>query len=124
MRLTYVFTATLLALAAGTAQAATPAPAGASAAARPHEHHYCADHAQECKDAAAKFDTWCSANVDKCTALKAEAQRHIEYCSQHEKECEEHHEHRREHFKGWCDRHPDKPACKNRPQGDQTPPSN
>ena len=124
MRLTYIFAAALLALVAVTAQAATPAPAGASAA-RPGEHgHWCADNAKECKDQAAKFDQWCSANADKCTALKAEAQRHIEYCSQHKKECEEHHEHKREHFKGWCDKNPNKPACKNQPAntGDQPPP--
>src|SRR5690242_9662123 len=103
MRLIHISTAALLALASG-AFAASPAPAGASAA-RPGEHgHWCTENAKECKDQAAKFDQWCSANADKCTALKAEAQRHIEYCSQHKKECEEHHEHKRERMKGWCDK--------------------
>lgn len=121
MRLTSLFAATLLGFAAAAAQAATPAPAGASAA-RPAGHGYCASHAQECKDQAAKFDTWCSANADKCTAIKAAAEHRIEYCAAHGKECEERHEHRRDRMKGWCEKHPDKPACKNRPAGDQPPP--
>ena len=70
MRLTTIFAAALLALASG-AFAASPAPAGASAAHPGERGHCCADNAKECNDQAAKFDQWCSANADKCTALKA-----------------------------------------------------
>ena len=123
MRLISLSAAALLGLAVAAAQAATPTPAGATAA-RPAGHGYCASHAQECKEQAAKFDTWCSANADKCTAIKAAAEHRIEYCSQHEKVCKERHEHRRDRMQGWCDKHPDKPACKNKPKGagDQPPP--
>ena len=123
MRLISLSAAALLGLAVAAAQAATPTPAGATAA-RPVGHGYCASHAQECKEQAAKFDTWCSANADKCTAIKAAAEHRIEYCAAHAKDCEEHRERMHDRFKGWCDKHPDKPACKNRPQApsDQSPP--
>jgi hypothetical protein len=108
MKLKTILFATLVSIAGTAIAAATPASQPAPSKG---EHHYCTDHAQECKDAAAKFDSWCSANADKCTAMKAWAEKHVEYCSAHEKECAEHHHKFADHMKDWCAKNPDKPRC-------------
>ena len=97
------------------AYAATPVPA-AGTGAQPMHHHegmdMCKEHAQACKDDAAKFDKWCAANADKCTAVKAMAEKHIEYCAAHEKDCAEHMHKMHEHMKDWCAKNPGDEHCK------------
>ena len=120
MRLKYLFFTALLGL-AGTAFAATPVPVGptanspGSAAGMPHHDHggadLCKTHADECKADAAKFDTWCAANADKCTAVKAWNEKRIEFCSAHEKECAEHRKMMMEHAKQYCSKNPAEPHC-------------
>jgi hypothetical protein len=112
--------ATVLAF-ASTAFAATPAPAS-STGGKPHPGmKYCSEHAQECKDNAAKFDSWCSANADKCMDLKAWAERRREYCETHGQECKEHMHKMHEHMKEWCSKNPDDEHCKMmmNPHGDE-----
>jgi hypothetical protein len=112
MKLKYMFFAALLGR-AGSAFAATPAPGAASKAMMPHPgEKYCSEHAQECKDSAAKFDKWCAANADKCVAVKAWNEKRIEYCSAHEKECAEHMHKMHEHMKDWCAKNKDDEHCK------------
>lgn len=111
MKLRYLFFAALLGI-ASTAFGSTPAPtAGTAMGGMHHGMDMCKEHAQECKDSAAKFDKWCAANADKCVALKAWAEKHVEYCQAHEKECAEHRHHMMEHMKDWCSKHPDKDMC-------------
>jgi len=110
MKLKSLFFAALLAL-CGTAFAATPAPAASTG--KPHPGlRYCSQHDKECKDNAAKFDQWCSANADKCTALKAWAERRREYCDAHGQECEERMHKMHEHMKKYCSKNPDDEHCK------------
>ena len=111
MKLKTVLFAALLAL-AGSAFAATPAPS-ASTADYPHPGmKYCSEHAQECKDNAAKFDQWCSANADKCTALKNWAEKRREYCEANGQKCEEMMHKMHEHMKKYCSKNPDDEHCK------------
>lgn len=112
MKLRYVLIAALWGLISTAAFAATPAPAS-STAGKPHPGmNYCAEHTQECKDNAAKFDTWCSANAEKCTALKNWAEKRREYCEANGKKCEEHMHKMHEHMKEWCSKNPDDEHCK------------
>jgi len=92
--------------------AATP-PAASSTGTAPMGHHEgpCKADPQKCKDAAAKFDQWCSANADKCTKLKAWAEMRIERCQANAKECEEHMHKMHEHMKDWCAKNPDDEHC-------------
>ena len=111
---TFIF-AGLLAL-SGAAFAGTPAPAASTGAQPGMGHHdhmdMCKEHAQECKDDAAKFDTWCAANADKCMGVKAFAEKHIEWCSTHEKECADHRHDMHDHMKEWCAKNPSNEHCK------------
>ena len=108
MKLRSLLLATTL-MVAGSAWAATPAP---SASTHPHPGmKYCSEHAQECKDNAAKFDQWCSANADKCTALKAWAERRREYCEANGKKCEEHMHRMHAHMQKWCAKNPSDEHC-------------
>lgn len=122
MKLKYMFFAALLGL-AGSAHAATPAPTAGTGMGAARDHRgmeMCKEHAQECKDAAAKFDKWCAANADKCVALKAWAEKHVEYCQAHEKECAEHMHKMHEHMKEWCDKNKDNEHCqKMKSHGDE-----
>jgi len=121
----------MLALSAS-AFAATPTPPAATGAgAMGHHEGPCKTDPQMCKDAAAKFDTWCSANADKCTSLKAWAEKRIERCQANAKECEEHMHKMHEHMKDWCAKNPDDEHCKMMKQshgdesdmgGDELPP--
>ncbi len=124
---TFIF-AGLLAL-SGAAFAGTPAPAASTGAQPGMGHHdhmdMCKEHAQECKDDAAKFDTWCAANADKCMGVKAFAEKRIEWCSSHEKECAEHRKQEMSDMKQFCSKDPSKPHChaivaRHQP-GDQAP---
>lgn len=112
MKLKYLMFTALLAL-ASSAFGATPPPPGATGNG-PMGHHEgrCQANPQECKDAAAKFDTWCSANADKCTALKAWAEKRREYCEANGKTCEERMQKMHEHMKDWCGKNPDDEHCK------------
>ena len=85
MRLHIVFLAAALLGLSAAAFGATPAP-GASTGSGPHG--MCAKNAQECKDEAAKFDQWCSANADKCTAMKAHMEKRREWCEANKEKCE------------------------------------
>ena len=117
MKLRTVLFASLLAL-AGSAFAATPAPAASTG--KPHPGmKYCSEHAQECKDNAAKFDQWCSANADKCTALKSWAEKRREYCEAHGQECEEHMHKMHEHMQKWCAKNPDDCKAMKERHGDE-----
>ena len=107
---TLLFTA-LLAVPALAFAAGTPAPAGDTGG---HEHgkRFCAEHAQDCKEQAGKFDKWCSENADKCENLKAGIERRREWCESNKDECKEVREQARADMKEWCEKHPDKPRCK------------
>lgn len=83
-----IFAAALLGLSAA-AFGANPAPAAGTAMGPMHHEGYCKQHAQECKDTAAKFDSWCSANADKCVALKAFVEKHRERCEANKEKCKE-----------------------------------
>lgn len=78
-----LFTA-LLGLAATAAFADTPAPAAGTTAA---PHGMCAKTPDQCTQLAAKFDTWCQANAQKCTDLKAYVEKRREYCEQNQQKC-------------------------------------
>lgn len=120
MKLPILLVSALLGLSLSAFAATTPSATPASQPAQGKgEHHYCTEHAQECKDNAAKFDSWCSANADKCTGFKAWAEKHIEFCSAHEKECAEHHEKRHEKMEERCAQNPDKPRCKDMKNNDE-----
>ena len=100
MKLHIVFLAAALGLAT-TAFGATPAPAAGTGMGPAGHHDFCQQNAQECKDEAAKFDQWCSANADKCVALKARVEKRREWCEANKDKCEEMmkrmHEHMRDH---------------------------
>ena len=89
MRLHAFFFAAALALAGSAAFAAnTPAP-GAGSAGGPMKGGMCKQDAQECQALAGKFDQWCSANADKCTAMKAHIEKHREWCEANKDKCKE-----------------------------------
>ena len=88
MKLHVVFFAAALGLAAN-AFGATPAPAAGTGMGPAGHHDFCQQNAQECKDEAAKFDQWCSANADKCVALKARVEKRREWCESNKDKCEE-----------------------------------
>ena len=89
MKLRIVLLSALLGLMSSAAFAAnTPAPA-AGTGMGPMHGGMCKENAQECKDLAGKFDQWCSANADKCTALKAHVEKHREWCEQNKDKCKE-----------------------------------
>jgi hypothetical protein len=110
--------ATVLAL-ASTAFAA-PIPIGATSSspessAYPHarEPHLraCEKDASKCQADAAKFDSWCSANADKCTELKAWVVKRAEYCKANAQKCEEHRQQMEERRAQFCQQDPSKPHC-------------
>ena len=114
MRLRNVILGALLGLFSLTALAANPAPTGSTAAGGQGGGHMhgCQDNPQKCAELAAKFDKWCSANADKCQALKAGIERRHEFCENNKAECKEQREQMRADMKEWCSTHPDKPICK------------
>src|SRR6185437_6771051 len=127
MKLKTLLFASLLAL-AGTAFGATPPPSastGTSAHMGP-----CKKDPAKCQAAAAKFDQWCSANAEKCTDLKAWAEKRREFCEANKPKCEEHMHRMHEHMKKWCDKNPadcqkmkaDEPGQGDEPSDDQMPP--
>ncbi len=85
---TAFFAAALLGLSAA-AFGASPAPAAGTGSGPMKHEGYCKQNAQECQDAAAKFDSWCSANADKCVALKAMVEKRRERCEANKDKCEE-----------------------------------
>ena len=87
MKLSTLFFAVLLGLISTAALADKPAPA-AGTAGGPMKGGMCQQNAQECQQLAAKFDQWCSANADKCTAMKAHMEKHVEWCEQNKEKCE------------------------------------
>ena len=99
MKLHIVFLAAALGLAT-TAFGATPAP-GASTGGMPMKGGMCQKNAQECQQLAGKFDQWCSANADKCMAMKAHMEKRREWCEANKEKCEKMmhrmHEHMRDH---------------------------
>ena len=108
MKLKTLLFASLLAL-AGSSFAANPAPSattGAGAHMGP-----CKTDPAKCQAEAAKFDTWCQANAEKCTDLKAWAEKRVEYCQAHGQECKEHWQKMHEHMRKWCDKNPDNAHC-------------
>ncbi|HEY3644411.1 MAG TPA: hypothetical protein VGM16_03660 [Gammaproteobacteria bacterium] len=111
MKLRTLLFGALLAL-AGVASAATPSPATSTGAA-PMEHREgpCKANPAQCRIDAAKFDQWCSANAEKCTDLKAWAEKRREYCEAHGQECKEHMQKMHEHMQEWCSKHADDEHC-------------
>ena len=85
---TAFFAAALLGLSAA-AFGASPAPAAGTGMGPMKHEGYCKQNAQECKDSAAKFDQWCSANADKCVALKTMVEKRRERCEANKEKCEE-----------------------------------
>jgi len=80
---TLLFTA-LLGLATTAAFGATPAPAAATNAG---PHGMCNKDPDQCTQLAAKFDTWCQANAQKCVDLKAHVEKRREFCEQNMEKC-------------------------------------
>ena len=74
---------------ASSAFGASPAPAAGTGGGPMKHEGYCKQNAQECKDTAAKFDQWCSANADKCVALKTMVEKRRERCEANKDKCEE-----------------------------------
>ena len=93
---TLLFTA-LLGLAASAAFGATPAPAAGTGAGAPGPHGICAKSPDQCTQLAAKFDTWCQANAQKCVDLKAHIEKHREWCEQNQAKCKAMMQHMRHH---------------------------
>ena len=91
MKLRTLFFAALLGLLSTAAFAAnTPAPAAGTGMGPMHGGMgMCQQNAQECKDLAGKFDQWCSANADKCTAMKAHMEKRREWCEKNMDKCKE-----------------------------------
>lgn len=130
MKLRMFLFATLLALSASAF--AAPVPIGATTSspetsAYPHtrEPHLraCEKDPSKCQADAARFDSWCSANAQKCTDLKAWAVRRAEYCKANAQKCEEHHQQMEERRAQFCQQDPSKPHCHavvaNKQPGDQ-----
>lgn len=111
MKIKAILLTALLALSAS-AFGATPAPAAGTGGGHMMGHRYCEKNAQECKDQAAKFDQWCSANAEKCTDLKAFVERRREWCEGHKGECKEMRENMRKHMQEMCAKNPDMAQCK------------
>jgi hypothetical protein len=107
---TLLFTA-LLGL-AGTAFAATPPPASSTGMGPTGKHQGpCEKDPSKCQAEAAKFDTWCSANADKCNGLKAWAEKRREYCEANAQKCEEHRQKMMQRHEELCQQDPSKPHC-------------
>jgi len=99
MKLRTLLFAMSLAL-AGSAFAASPSPSSSTGMGPMGRHEGpCKTDPQMCKDEAAKFDTWCAANADKCTSLKAWMEKHREKCEANPKKCEERMRKMHEHMK-------------------------
>ena len=114
MKTSSLIFAALLCFAATAAVAATApaAPASGKAAAdKGGGHSYCAEHAKECQDLAASFDKWCSANNEKCMAMKANIEHRRERCEKDKAACQEERQNMREKMEEMCKQHPDKPRC-------------
>lgn len=109
MKLKTLLFTTLLAL-AGSAFGATPAPSTSTGAGA--HMGLCKKDPAKCQAAAAKFDQWCSANAEKCTDLKAWAEKRREFCEANKPKCEEHRHRMMEHMKEWCAKNPDEEHCK------------
>lgn len=85
MKIRYLLFTALMGLATTAAFADTPAPAAGNTAA---PHGMCAKTPDQCTQLAAKFDTWCQANADKCTGLKAHIEKRREWCAANQAKCE------------------------------------
>jgi hypothetical protein len=80
----------------------------------------CKTNSQECTQLAQQFDQWCSANADKCTALKAHIEKHREFCEQNKDKCQAMREKTRARMQQYCQANPTAPHCQNK----QSPPAN
>jgi hypothetical protein len=111
MKLRTLMFASLLAL-TGAAFGATPPPA-AGTGMGPGSHHLgpCEKDPSKCQAEAAKFDSWCTANAEKCTALKAWAVKRAEYCEANAQKCEEHRQKMMQRHEELCQQDPSKPHC-------------
>ena len=111
---TAFFAAALLGLSAA-AFGADPTPAAGTGAGPMQHEGYCKKNASECQDKAAQFDAWCSANADKCVALKAHVEKVREFCSKDaasKQKCEDFHKHMRARMKKHCAKDPSDARCK------------
>ena len=104
--------ATMLMLAGAAIGANPPPPASTGATPMDHREGPCKKDPAKCQAAAAKFDQWCSANAEKCTDLKAWAERRREYCEAHGQECKDRMHNMHEHMKEYCSKNPDDVHCK------------
>lgn len=87
MKLRTLFLSAALAFTAS-AFGASPAPA-AGTGSGPMHGGMCTKSPDQCQQLAAKFDQWCSANADKCVALKAFVEKRRERCEANKDKCEE-----------------------------------
>lgn len=111
MKLRALLFTSLLAV-AGTAFAANPPPpASTGFAPMGHREGPCKQDPAQCKEAAAKFDQWCSANAEKCMDLKAWAEKRREFCEANKEKCEEHRHKMHEHMREWCAKNADDEHC-------------
>jgi hypothetical protein len=120
MTLRTILFAALLAI-SGAAISANPPPS-ATTGVGPGSHHMgpCEKDPSQCQADAAKFDNWCTANADKCTALKAWAVKRAEYCQANAQKCKERMQKMHEHMKKYCASNPDDEHCqKMNGKGDQ-----
>jgi hypothetical protein len=98
---------------------AAPIPIGATtsspeSAAFPHSGGHmgpCQKEPSTCQANAAKFDQWCEANADKCTALKAWAEKRIAYCEANAQKCAEHKQKMEARHAQICQQDPSAPHC-------------
>jgi hypothetical protein len=107
---TLLFTA-LLAV-TGAAFGATPPPPAATGMGPAGKHQGpCEKDPSKCAADAAKFDNWCTANAQKCTNLKAWAEKRIEFCQANAQKCQEHREQMMQRHEEICQQDPSKPHC-------------
>jgi hypothetical protein len=88
MKLNILILSALLGLSA-TAFGASPAPSAGTGTGPMQHEGFCKQNASECQQLAAKFDSWCSANADKCVSLKAFVEKHRERCEANKEKCKE-----------------------------------
>ncbi len=111
MTLRTLLLTTLLAL-SGAAIGATPPPPPATGVSPMVKHQGpCEKDPAKCQAEAAKFDQWCSANADKCNALKAWAEKRREMCEANAPKCQEMREKMKQRHAEICQQDPSKPHC-------------
>jgi hypothetical protein len=71
----------------------------------------CEKDPSKCQADAAKFDNWCAANAQKCTTLKAWAEKRIERCEANKPKCEEMKQKMMQRHQEICQQDPSKPHC-------------